>query len=54
MSSYFGSAINPKTGKMEPCTFIDDYFGKHKYGVRFEGTQIYKIEDVKIPKESER
>ena len=35
MSSYIKELKNPKTGKMQKCYCIDDYFGSHKYGYAF-------------------
>lgn len=35
MSNYTTRAINPLNGKVEQCEMLDDYFGKHQYGVRF-------------------
>ncbi len=35
MSNYMADAINPRTGEIEQAIFCDDYFGKHRYGVRF-------------------
>ncbi len=42
MSSYSAEAINPKTGKKEMARFIDDYYGRHEYGVRFSDGEVYK------------
>lgn len=35
MSNFTGPAINPNTGKVEEAHFLDDYFGRRKYGVLF-------------------
>ncbi len=35
MSSYTKTTLNPRTCKWEKCLWIDDYFGRHKYGVKF-------------------
>ena len=67
MSTYVSKAVNPKTNKIQEAWFIDDYFGHHWYGVAFRKDgkdavfsaekivysdhDIYKIEDVEIPKE---
>jgi NTP pyrophosphatase (non-canonical NTP hydrolase) len=49
MSRYNGLAINPETGLTEPARFIDDYYGKHKYGVQFETTaKTFPIDGVKV------
>ena len=36
MSTYVDQAINPKTGKIQPALFIDDYYEPHRYGVGFK------------------
>ncbi len=36
MSSYFGVAFNPLTKQVEPCEYLDNYYGPHRYAVRFE------------------
>lgn len=35
MSTYQRVTKNPITGKFELATWLDDYFGPHRYGVRF-------------------
>jgi hypothetical protein len=47
MSNYIQKAYNPKTGKIEDASYIDDYFGKHQYGVAFPDGRIYKDWEVK-------
>lgn len=37
MSNYIAPAFHPKTGKIVDANWIDDYFGPHVYGVRFDG-----------------
>lgn len=27
--------MHPRTGKWEEAEWIDDYFGRHRYGIRF-------------------
>ena len=36
MSSYIGVAFNPATKKVEVAEYLDDYYGPHRYAVRFE------------------
>lgn len=51
MSTYYDTAINPKTGKVEPVLCIDDYFGNHRYGYRFGDEQhVYREGEVQFPK----
>ena len=37
MSNYIADAINPITEKVQQAEFLDNYFGPHRYGVRFPG-----------------
>ena len=43
MSSFIKKAKHPETGEVEPAFFIDDYYGKHEYGVKFKDGQVYPI-----------
>lgn len=55
MSSYIAVAINPRTGKEEEALFIDDYFGKHEYGVKFDDGNVYSPKDIpQLTKDGER
>lgn len=47
MSSFQREAINPKTGEIELADFLDDYYGRHQYGVKFNDGCVYKEEEVK-------
>ena len=49
MSHYFAKAINPRTGEVEGAFFIDDYFGRHQYGVKFADGTVHREEDVTVP-----
>jgi hypothetical protein len=50
MSSYQDKAWNPETKQFELAWWIDDYFGRHQYGVRFEGEEkIYRPHEVEPP-----
>jgi hypothetical protein len=40
MSNYLQTTKNPLTGKWEVARWIDDYFGRHQYGVEFEGGTV--------------
>lgn len=46
MSSYQAKAVNPKTGELEDAMFLDDYFGKHKYGVKFRDGGVYPEKEI--------
>lgn len=52
MSNYRAKAINPSTLEIEEATFIDDYYGSHKYAVEFDDGDIYPIEDVEVVEQS--
>lgn len=49
MSSYYAAAIHPVTGKIEEAFWIDDYFGPHRYGVRFSDGRVFPEHEVKLP-----
>lgn len=50
MSNYHGTAVNPATGKIEQAEFLDDWFGRHKYGVRFggRGGDVYPMDNIQV------
>lgn len=45
MSSFNGPTRHPVTGKVEQALWIDDYYGRHRYAVRFNDGQIFNPED---------
>ena len=50
MSSYRDKAIHPKTGEVCDAWFWDDYFGKHRYGVKFDDDpHVWPAEKIKLP-----
>ena len=53
MSTYKAKARNPWTGEIEEATWIDDYYGKHKYGVKFDNGDVAdpRIYDVAVKEE---
>ncbi len=51
MSSYKSMAVNPKTNTIEEAFFLDDHYGKHKYGVLFSDGNIYPEEKVSLSSE---
>ena len=54
MSNFRTIAIHPLTGKEEIADFLDNYFGHHKYGVRFAGEdKVYKEEEIETVKEKQ-
>lgn len=50
MSNYKAKAKRPHGTKWEDVIMLDDYWGKHQYGVQFPGDQIFKATDCKIKK----
>lgn len=48
MSNYNRLTKNPDTGEWENAAWIDDYFGKHHYGVKFESGLIVDAEKVEL------
>lgn len=49
MSHYFAKAIHPVTKQVEDALFMDDYFGRHQYGIKFEDGRIYRADKVDLP-----
>ena len=41
MSTYFEVTKHPRTGEWERALWIDDYFGRHNYGVKFLDGQVF-------------
>lgn len=41
MSNYIKKTKHPETGKIEEAEWLDDYFGSHKYVVRFPDGKVY-------------
>ncbi len=44
MSHFNAIARHPLTGKVEMALFMDDYYGRHRYGVRFPDGSIFDPE----------
>lgn len=53
MSNYQAPAYHPRTGELQDAMFLDDYFGKHRYGVRFADGRVFHAEEVKVPRPEE-
>ena len=49
MSNYTTTAINPGTGKEEEVVMLDNYYGRHRYGVMFQDGTVRKEQDVEFP-----
>ncbi len=48
MSNYRAPALNPKTGRVENADFVDNYFARHEYAVKFDDGQIARPWEVDI------
>lgn len=46
MSCFFSEAKRKKEDKFETVEMIDDFYGKHEYGIRFANGDTYREEDV--------
>lgn len=51
MSNYKGLARHPMTDTLEVAEWLDDYFTKHVYGVRFSDGNVYSAYAVTHPSE---
>lgn len=46
MSTYWRMTKRPDTGKWEKATWMDDHFGRHRYGVLFPSDKrVFKADD---------
>lgn len=50
MSNYSKPALHPETDKWYVAEFLDDYFGRREYGVRFPDDKVFPIERRFDPK----
>ncbi len=48
MSNYKAISKNPRTAEWEEADWLDDYFGRHHYGVRFPNGVVYDAEKENI------
>ncbi len=46
MSNFKALLVNPETGKREEAEFLDNYFGRNKYGIKFKDGKIYKEDEI--------
>ena len=46
MSNFIEKAVNPITLKIEDAVFMDDYYGGHKYGIKFLDGKIYTEQEA--------
>lgn len=46
MSNFYKDTRHPITGEIEPALWIDDYFGRHRYGVMFLDGRIFREDEI--------
>lgn len=50
MSNFSRTAYHPVEKVVRAAIWLDDYFGRHQYGVQFDvGGKVYRPADVEIP-----
>lgn len=51
MSNFYQPTEHPDTGEIEIAAWLDDYFGRNKYGIQFPDGKIFRELDlVNFPK----
>ena len=54
MSNYVAPAYDPETGTIRPANWLDNYFGRHRYGVQFgDYGKVWTPKEVEIPPDAE-
>ena len=48
MSNFWAVTLRPDAESSEKAEWMDDYFGLHRYGVRFEDGEIYPESEVQL------
>lgn len=54
MSNSHKLTRHPETGKIERAEWLDDYFGLHRYGVKFPDGRVFREEEIKEGKDDQR
>lgn len=54
MSDFIRETIHPIKRVAERAEWLDDYYGKHQYGVRFPDGQVFHEDVVREAEEKER
>lgn len=49
MSNYRAPAYHPVTGRLEVADWIDDFYGKRVYGVRFADGHTRHVHKIRTP-----
>lgn len=48
MSTYYAYTKHPKTARWENACWIDDHYGRHRYGVRFPDGDTFDPDKVRL------
>lgn len=48
MSNFLMMTKHPKTNEFESATWIDDYFGPRKYGIKFNSGDIFRPDECSL------
>jgi len=48
MSTFFKQTKHPKTKEWQVATWMDDYYGKHRYGVKFPSGEVFDPENTRL------
>lgn len=46
MSTFNKITKHPETGAMEEAVWMDDYYGRHHYGVKFPDSKVFYEEEI--------
>ena len=46
MSNYWQVTKHPETGEYQMAEWLDDHFGRHRYGVRFPDKKIFRESEI--------
>lgn len=50
LSNFIRVSWNPSERVARAASYVDNHFGPHQYGVKFEGDErVYRPEEVEIP-----
>lgn len=44
MSNFVAKVKNKKTNRIVTASFLDDYFGRHRYGIEIDGKVLTETE----------
>ena len=48
MSNFHQLTKHPQTGDMEMAEWLDDFFGHHRYGIRFSDKRVYHKKEIEV------